>query len=432
MRILIVGGGGREHALAWALSQSPVRPQLFIAPGNAGTLEVGENVPIAADDLDELLRFARENEIDLTVVGPELPLVNGIVDRFEEAALPIVGPTAAAARLEGSKAFAKAFMERHRIPTASYRRFARGEEAEAHRYLSLADAPIVVKASGLAAGKGAIVCETLADAHEALDELFSGEAFGDAASEVVIEEYMDGEEASVFALADGEDYVLLAPAQDHKRVGEGDSGPNTGGMGAYAPAPLVTEEVMDRVRRQVIEPTLRGMAAEGNPYRGFLYAGLMILNGEPRVVKFNCRLGDPEAQVVLPLLNTDLVDLLHRQATHRLAGASVPSAQSAAVCVVLASEGYPGSYPKGRPITGLRRAGSMDDVHVFHAGTTKHDDGSVVTTGGRVLGVTATGDDLRSALNAVYAAVECLDFEGCHYRRDIGQKGLLRLANSTS
>ncbi len=431
MRILVVGSGGREHALAWTLRQSPTNPELFIAPGNAGTLDLGVNVPIDAGDIPALVDFARSERIDLTVVGPELPLVNGIVDRFREANLAVVGPTAAAARLEGSKAFAKAFMARHRIPTAAHRTFTREAEADAFAYLDEMGAPVVVKASGLAAGKGAVVCLSLSEARDALHEMWHGEALGQAATEVVIEECMSGEEASIFALVDGRDYVLLAAAQDHKRVGEGDTGPNTGGMGAYAPAPVVTDAILETVRRTIIEPTLDGMEAEGTPYSGFLYVGLMISGDEARVVEFNCRLGDPEAQVVLPLLGVDAVELFHRQATNRLRGVTVPAPASAAACVVLASEGYPGSYPKGRRINGLSAASAVDDVIVFHAGTRTNATGEVETAGGRVLGVTAVGEDLRAALDHAYQAVGQIHFDGCHFRRDIGQKGLARLAEAT-
>ena len=428
MRILVVGSGGREHALAWALHRSPSSPELFIAPGNAGTLDLGHNVPIEAADVDALLAFAQREKIDLTVVGPELPLVNGIVDRFEAADLPIVGPSAAAARLEGSKAFAKSFMHRHGIPTASYRIFQRSEKADALRYLDRIDAPVVVKASGLAAGKGAVVCGSHDEARKALREMWDEDSLGDAASEVVIEECMSGEEASVFALADGLDYVVFAAAQDHKRVGEGDTGPNTGGMGAYAPAPVVTERIMEKVRSTVIEPTLAGMESDGTPYRGFLYVGLMISGEDARVIEFNCRLGDPEAQVVLPLLDYDVVELFYRQATHRLGGVEVGTVSGAAACVVLASEGYPGAYPKGRRIEGLDAASSVDDVVVFHAGTRMDEQRHVVTAGGRVLGVTAIGSDLQEALDKVYRAADQIRFDGCHYRRDIGEKGLVRLA----
>ena len=427
MRILIVGSGGREHALAWVLNKSPQHPELFIAPGNAGTASLGRNVPVASGDVEGLLTLAKEQKIDLTVVGPEQPLVDGIVDRFEAEAMPIVGPTSAAARLEGSKAFAKDFMERYGIPTAAHRTFSRAEHEDALAYLDLTGAPVVVKASGLAAGKGAIVCETLEDARQAVDAILESGAFGQAGDHVVIEEYMEGEEASVFALTDGERYVLLAPAQDHKRAGEGDTGPNTGGMGAYAPAPVATDALVDEVSRTIIEPTLTGMRKEGAPYRGFLYVGLMIGPDGPRVVEYNCRLGDPEAQVILPLFEGDFVDLLRRQADHDLSGVTAGRSSGAAACVVLASGGYPGSYEKGKPISGLEDAGRHEGVVVFHAGTSQGANAEAQTSGGRVLGVTAVSEDLEQALRAVYRAVDVIDFKGRQFRRDIGQKGLARL-----
>lgn len=426
MRILVIGGGGREHALAWFLSKSAEAVQLYIAPGNAGTASLGTNVNIDASNVDGLLTFALENEIDMTIVGPEKPLVLGIVDRFESHGLSIVGPTAAAARLEGSKAFAKAFMDRHKIPTAAHRTFEADEMDAALDYVESKGAPIVVKASGLAAGKGAIVCETVDEARGALESIVRDREFGAAGDEVVVESFMKGEEASVFALTDGQHYVLLAPAQDHKQIGEGDTGPNTGGMGAYAPAPVMTPDLLQRVRREVIEPTLHGMAEEGNPYRGVLYVGLMITADGPKVVEYNCRFGDPEAQVLLPLIDVDPVRLFDALARHRLGAATVEPKSGAAACVVLASGGYPGSYRKGFPIDGLAQAGAMDDVLVFHAGTRLDEDGAVVTDGGRVLGVTAKADDLAAALEKAYAAVGRIGFEGMQCRRDIGQKGLRR------
>ncbi len=423
MRILIVGSGGREHALAWYLSQSKQVDKIYVAPGNAGTAAVGENVDIASDDVDGLLVFAREQGVDLTIVGPEKPLVLGIVDRFRAEDLPIVGPTAGAARLEGSKAFAKAFMKRHGIPTARHRTFSADRLNDALTYLEQAGAPIVVKASGLAAGKGAIVCATVEEGRGALRSILQDRTFGAAGEEVVIEEFMEGEEASVFVLTDGRDYVLLPPAQDHKAVGDGDSGPNTGGMGAYAPAPVVTDDVIERVRREIIEPTLRGMADEGAPYTGVLYCGLMITSDGPRVVEFNCRFGDPEAQVLLPLLDEDAADLFRALAHGDLSTISGLHRDASAVCVVLASGGYPGPYEKGFPIAGLDEAANVPGVMVFHAGTA-HGAGGIVTAGGRVLGVTAVADDLPSALERAYEAVARISFEGMHYRRDIGRKAL--------
>lgn len=427
MRILIVGGGAREHALAWALARSPRRPTLFIAPGNAGTAQLGHNVPIAADDVTALQDFVSAEGIDLTVVGPEQPLVLGLVDRLQAAGHAVVGPTAAAARLEGSKAFAKAFMQRHGIPTAAARTFAAADADAAHAYVEAEGAPVVVKASGLAAGKGALVCYTLREAHAALDALLRERTLGAAADEVVVEAFMEGEEASLFVLSDGTHYALLAPAQDHKRIGEGDTGPNTGGMGAYAPAPVVTPRLLTQVCRAIVEPTLAGMAAEGHPFRGILYVGLMLTPDGPKVVEYNCRLGDPEAQVVLPLLETDAVALFEALAAGRLRAVQVRVRDGASACVVMASGGYPGPYDRGKPIGGLDAAAALDDVVVFHAGTRAADEG-VVTDGGRVLAVTGLGRDLQAALDRAYAGVALIHFDGAVYRRDIGQKGLARAA----
>ncbi len=429
MRILIVGGGGREHALAWALARSPRRPELFIAPGNPGTARLGANVPISATDIDALRTFAAESSIDLTVVGPEQPLVEGIVDRFQAAGLKIVGPGAAASRLEGSKEFAKGFMHRHGIPTGSYRTFRAGDLSEAIGYLRKRPVPIVIKADGLAAGKGVVVCTSHEEAQATVIEMLRGDRFGEAGRTVVVEDFLRGEEASVFVLTDGFHYHVFPSAQDHKRVGDGDRGPNTGGMGAYAPAPVASPKVIESVRREIIEPTLNGMRAEGHAYRGFLYCGLMILDGKPSVVEFNCRMGDPEAQVVLPLLETDLVDALEAVAENRLAEIPFKATSDAAACVVLASEGYPDSYAKGFEITGVEQAEDVDGAMVFQAGTA-HENGRLVTDGGRVLAVTGCGSTLEDALDRAYKGVSRVSFHGMHYRSDIGQKGLVRLAGS--
>ncbi|AEN73180.1 phosphoribosylamine--glycine ligase [Rhodothermus marinus] len=432
MRILVLGSGGREHAITWALAQSPQRPDLFIAPGNPGTAALGRNVPIAANDAANLRKLVRDEGIELVVVGPEQPLVEGVADALRAEGARVVGPSAAAARLEGSKAFAKAFMQRHGIPTAAYRTFAAEQLDEALAYIDRHPEPLVVKASGLAAGKGAVVCATREEARRTLRWMMEEGGLGKAGHEVVIEEFMEGEEASVFALTDGRDYVLLAPAQDHKRIGEGDTGPNTGGMGAYAPAPVVTEAVLERVAREIVEPVLAGMADEGHPYQGVLYCGLMITDEGPKVVEFNCRLGDPEAQVVLPVAEVDWVEVFDRVASGQVAGFSVPPARRAAACVVLASEGYPGSYRKGLPIEGLEAAEALPDVIVFQAGTRRADDGRLVTAGGRVLGVTAVAESLAAAIRRAYEGVEVIQFEGKYFRRDIGQKGLARLATAGS
>ncbi|MEP0547883.1 MAG: phosphoribosylamine--glycine ligase [Rhodothermales bacterium] len=427
MHVLIIGGGGREHALCYALARSPRRPTLTCAPGNAGTAALATNVALDASDVDGLLAFAQEHAVDLTIVGPEAPLVAGLVDRFEAAGLAVVGPTAAAAQLEGSKQFAKAFMERHGIPTAASRSFTANDYDAAVAYVEAGSFPVVLKADGLAAGKGVHICESADAARASLREMLLDEAYGEAGATVVVEEFMRGEEASVFVLTDGADYVLLPPAQDHKRIGEGDTGPNTGGMGAYAPAPVVTPSVLRAVEKQVVRPVLEGMAEEGTPYRGVLYVGLMMTDEGPKVVEFNCRFGDPEAQVILPLVASDVVDLFEALGAHRLGEVDVTVAEETAACVVLASAGYPGAYPKGHAISGFDAV--PKDTVVFHAGTAERD-GEIVTAGGRVLGVTGFGPDLQHALDAAYAGVDALHFEGVQFRRDIGQKGLGRAAEA--
>lgn len=424
MRILIIGGGGREHAIGHALSLSGRRPELYFAPGNAGTATIGTNIPIAPDDIDALRRFAQEHAIDLTIVGPEVPLVKGIVDLFEAESLPIVGPTAAAARLEGSKAFAKAFMARHRIPTAEHRTFSRSQYDEARAYVEGHGAPIVLKASGLAAGKGAIVCASEDEARHALDAVLLSNDFGSAGDELVVEECMEGEEASVFVLTDGISHRTLLPAQDHKRIGEGDTGPNTGGMGAYAPAPVMDDALMHRVDAEIVRPTLTAMADEGHPYRGILYVGLMMTEQGPRVIEYNCRLGDPEAQAVLPMMENDAVEVFEAIAHRRLDQVSLRSRSGSAATVVMASGGYPGRYSKGHEIRGLETVRGLDDVLIFHAGTTTDEAGRVVTSGGRVLSVTAVAPTLSDAISRAYEAANHIEFEGKYLRRDIGRRGL--------
>ncbi len=428
MKVLIIGGGGREHALAWSIKKSPLAPTLFVAPGNAGTAAIGTNVPVGASDIPELLSFAEQERIDLTVVGPEQPLVDGIVDQFEAAGLPVAGPSAWAAQLEGSKDFAKSFMARYEIPTAAYRTFRASELPQAIAYVKAQPVPVVIKANGLAAGKGVLICESHAEAERELEEILAGGKFGDAGASVVIEAHMTGEEASIFAITDGSDYRLMVSSQDHKRIGEGDTGLNTGGMGAYAPAPVVTDAVLEQVRRRIVEPVLNGMQHEGHPYKGFLYCGLMIKEGQPRVVEFNCRMGDPEAQAVLPLLESDLLEALLGVANGSLADVDIKTAKGAAACVVLASAGYPGSYEKGFEITGLERV-EDDQTTVFHAGTAEKE-GKIGTGGGRVLAVTGTGADLKEALTRAYAGVDRIAFEGVQYRKDIGHKGLRRLGTA--
>ncbi len=427
MRILLVGSGGREHALARTLAKSRHTDTLLIAPGNPGTAQCGTNVDVAADDLEGLLALATERDVDLTVVGPEQPLVDGIVDRFEAEGLRIVGPTQAAARLEGSKAFANQFMSRHDIPTASFRVFEADEGEAAAAYIEDVGAPIVVKADGLAGGKGAFVCSSVEAAHDALHQIVDDRAFGAAGDRVVIEEKMEGEEVSVLALTDGTNYVLLPPSQDHKPIGEGGTGPNTGGMGAFAPAPLLDATALTEVCRRIIEPTLQGMRAEGVPYRGVLYCGLMITDEGPKVVEYNCRFGDPEAQVILPLLDTDLVEVLDRLVRGNFEQFSLRTTPGAAACVVLASDGYPIAYDTGREITGIDDAEALPEVSVIHAGTRRRPDGGLVTDGGRVMGVTARGADLPAALERAYEGADRIQFQGKTLRRDIGQKGIAHL-----
>jgi phosphoribosylamine--glycine ligase len=419
LNILLLGSGGREHALAWKMAQSPRCGRLFIAPGNAGTAEIGRNVPLHADDVPALLTFARTNAIDLTVVGPEAPLAAGIVDTFQAAGLTIFGPSRAAAQLEASKAFAKAFMQQHAIPSARYAVFS--SYAAARSYLhQLPDAAVVVKASGLAAGKGVIVCDSHAQADDALAAMLRDQHFGAAGAQVVIEERLTGVEVSLLAFADGKTVVPMVAARDHKRVFDGDLGPNTGGMGAFAPTPDVDATWVTHIVDTVLQPTVDGMAAAGTPYVGVLYAGLMLTPRGPQVLEFNCRFGDPETQVIMPLLRSDLVELFLACCAGRLAAAAVDFHPGACATVVLASPGYPGSYPKGLPIHGLAAASAQHDVVIFHAGTAQHD-GQLVTAGGRVLAVTALGSDLAAALQHAYAAVDLVDFEGMHYRRDIGR-----------
>ena len=424
MKLLVVGSGGREHTLVWKIAQSAEVGRLYAAPGNPGMAQEAECVDIQADDTVGLLAFALRERIDLTVVGPEVPLALGIVDRFEERGLKIFGPSGRAAQIESSKGFSKDLMAKYGIPTARYERFSSSEEAI--RYVREQGAPIVVKADGLAAGKGVLICRTQADAIEAVRTIMEDQAFGAAGQEVVVEEFLEGEEASILALTDGETILPLGASLDHKAIFDGDGGPKTGGMGAYAPAPVVTSAVSRRVMEQVLRPAVDGMAAEGRLYKGVLYAGLMIADEGLKVVEFNCRFGDPESQVVLPLLKTDLVALMMAVAEGRLGEMSLEESDDAAVCVVMASGGYPGSYEKGTRIAGLETAREMEDVMVFHAGTTARD-GAIVTNGGRVLGVTAMGADIGSAIDRAYEAVGKIHFEGAYYRKDIGAKALARL-----
>ena len=427
MNVLVIGGGGREHALVWKIAQSPLVQAIYCAPGNPGIGRLAECVKVNPRDFEGLARFAREKDVDLTVVGPEDPLTGGIVDHFAAGGLRVFGPTAAAARLEGSKSFAKSFMKRHGVPTADYAEFDTADGAIG--YVHKKGAPIVVKADGLAAGKGVTVARDVAEAEAAIREAMVNRVFGEAGSRVVIEECMEGEEASVLAFCDGKTFATMMPSQDHKPAFDDDTGPNTGGMGAYAPAPVATAEVMDEVARTVLRPIVEGMAEEGAPYRGVLYAGLMIgpkgRARAARVVEINCRFGDPETQVVLPLMTNDIVPVMLACCEGTLDRAEIKWSSGACVSVVMASGGYPKEYEKGKAIRGIREAEEEEGVIVFHAGTTERD-GQLVTNGGRVLNVTAMGPDIVSAIETAYRGVRRISFEGAHFRTDIGKKALHR------
>ena len=424
MKVLVAGSGGREHALVWKIARSPLVDAVFAAPGNDGMAADATCVPdVAAGDADGLARIAREHEVGLVVIGPEDPLADGVADRLRDAGLAVFGPSREAARLEASKTFAREFMARHDIPQPRFATFT--DLAEATAYVRGEGGPCVVKADGLAAGKGVTVCDGPDDAVRALGEIMSDRRFGEAGDRVLIEERLVGEEASYYAITDGDAVVTLAPAQDHKRALDGDRGENTGGMGAYAPAPVVSDAVEKRILETIVHPTLRGMRDEGAPFTGVLFVGLMIDDrGEPRVVEFNVRFGDPETQALLLQMKGDLVPLLHGAATGQLSPQTV-TADDAAVCVVLASGGYPRDYPKGKPIHGLDDVAGDEDVVVFHAGTKAEGDG-FVTNGGRVLGVTARGADVEAARAKAYAAVDRISFDGAHHRRDIGARAIGR------
>jgi phosphoribosylamine--glycine ligase len=420
MKVLVIGGGGREHALAWRLAASPRVQRVYVAPGNGGTAHDNRLRNVALTDHDALADFVVGEKIELTVVGPEAPLAAGIVDHFRARGLRVFGPTRAAAQLESSKDFAKAFMSRHGIPTAGYRTFTSAPEAR--DYVSQQGAPIVIKADGLAAGKGVVVAQTVAQAHAAIDDMLVGNRFGASGARVVIEQFLSGEEASFIVMSDGRNALALATSQDHKRLRDGDDGPNTGGMGAYSPAPVVTPEVHARVMREIIMPTINGMAADGTPYTGFLYAGLMIdADGQPRTIEFNCRMGDPETQPIMMRMKSDLVDLLDHAVNGTLDRAEVSWDRRAALGVVIAAGGYPEEPRKGDPVTAL--PADADDCVVFHAGT-QAVDGQLVTSGGRVLCVTALGDSVRSAQRRAYEAVAQVRFDGAQYRRDIGHRAI--------
>ena len=423
MKILVIGGGGREHALVWKIAQSPLVTQIYCAPGNPGTASLATNLPIKVEEIDKLLGFAKSEGIDLAVVGPELPLSLGIVDLFREYGVKIFGPSRAAARIEASKAFSKDLMHKYNIPTAAYGVFTEIPAAEA--FIRKTGAPIVVKADGLAAGKGVIIAQTEAEAIAAVQDMLSGNAFGDAGSRVVVEEFLTGEEASFLAITDGKFVIPLASAQDHKAIFDGDQGPNTGGMGAYSPAPVVTAEVHQKAMEQVVQRAVDGMAAEGCAYQGIVYAGLMVKDGDVKTLEFNARFGDPECQPLLMRMKSDLVPLLLAVAEGDLSGHSIKWHDQAAICVVMAAEGYPGDYPKGDAITGIEAAEQLTDVTVFHAGTAEKE-GQIVTAGGRVLGVTALGDTVAAAIERAYQGVDKISWRGVQFRRDIGKKALGR------
>jgi len=416
MKILVVGSGGREHAMAWRLAQSPRVSRVYVAPGNAGTAREDGVFNVEIASIPELVRFARKESVHATVVGPEGPLAGGIVDAFLDAGLRIFGPTRAAAQLESSKDFAKRFMARHGIPTARHATFSDPESA--HDHVAAHSVPIVVKADGLAAGKGVVVAQTADEAHDAIDMMLAGNKLGEAGHRVVIEEFLEGEEASFIVMVDGKNVLPLASSQDHKRIFDGDRGPNTGGMGAYSPAPVVTPEVHHRVMREIVTPVVKGMAADGIPYSGFLYAGLMIdAHGAPRVVEFNCRLGDPETQPILMRLKSDFLELVEHAIDGTLDAIEAQWDRRAALGVVMAAAGYPDTPRKGDEIHGL--PGNEDDFHVFHAGTAEKD-GKVVTSGGRVLCVTALGDKVKIAAERAYEVAEKIRFDGMQFRKDIG------------
>jgi len=423
VKVLLIGGGGREHALAWKLARTPGVTRLICAPGNPGMGSLAELAPVKSGDIPGLLALAVREKIDLTVVGPEQPLAEGITDIFEASGLKVFGPTRAGARLEWSKAFAKDFMVRHGIPTALSRTFTRDQAAAVREYCAARPLPLVLKADGLAAGKGVLICRTREDVASGLRVMFEEQVFGAAGSTLIVEDFLEGREASVFAVSDGQRFVLLAPAQDHKRVFDADQGKNTGGMGAFAPTPFVTAPLLDRISHDIVRRTLDGMTKEGTPYKGCLYVGLMLTPDGPQVIEYNCRFGDPETQVVLPLYPGDLADLLFRSASGTLnEGGGKRGWSGAAACVVLASGGYPDAYETGKVIHGLDRAGSLPDVSVFHAGT-RLEGAQTVTAGGRVLAVTAVdpGGELPRAIGRAYEAVAIIGFEGMHYRTDIGR-----------
>lgn len=422
MKVLVVGSGGREHALIWKISQSSIVDKIFCAPGNGGIAKQAECVDIKADDIEALKTFVFREGIELTVVGPEAPLVRGIVDEFEKSNLKIFGPNKKAAQLEGSKVFAKKIMKKYGVPTAEFEVFENCQEAVS--YIESKSMPIVVKADGLAAGKGVFVCKTKEEAVDAVKKIMEQKIFGEAGERIVIEKCLEGEEASILAFTDGEHIKLLPSSQDHKAIYDGDKGPNTGGMGAYSPAPIVKEDMLPLIEKDIIKRTIDGLWKEGIPYKGILYAGLMIKDGKPKVLEFNVRFGDPETQAILPRMETDIVQSIMATIDRGLDGVNCRWKKESCVCVVLASGGYPGSYEKGKVINGLDNLKDSQNIAVFHAGTKRAESGELVTNGGRVLGISALGEDIKRAIDNAYAAVGSLNFENMYYRKDIGQKAL--------
>jgi phosphoribosylamine--glycine ligase len=420
-KVLVIGTGGREHALVWKIRQSPLVSQVYCAPGNPGIGEIAELVDLKPEDIEGLSRFAQQEHIDLTVVGPEIPLSLGIVDTFEAHGLRIFGPTRQAAQLEASKAFTRELLQEQQVASPAFDVFT--DPHAARQYVTRVGAPLVVKADGLAAGKGVLICPTLEEAYAAIDKIMQTRVFGEAGERIVIEEFLDGEEVSFLAFSDGTTVLPLASSQDHKRIFDGDQGPNTGGMGAYSPAPVMTPELSERILDEILYPTVRGLRQRGIVYKGILYAGLMMTQAGPKVIEFNARFGDPECQPLMLRLQSDLVEIIDAAIDERLSEVSLSWDARSAVCVVLAAAGYPGSYEKGRPIAGLESLHTWSDGVVFHAGTAKKDD-AFVTQGGRVLGVTGTGRDLQAALSNTYQAVEKISWPGMHFRHDIGQRAL--------
>lgn len=421
MKVLVVGGGGREHALCWKISQSPLVTSVYCAPGNVGISKHANCVDIKVTDIESLIRFAKAEEIDLTIVGPEIPLALGIVDRFQEEDLKIFGPDQAASEIESSKAYSKNLMKKYDIPTAFFSTFV--DYNEAVNWVKEVKPPLVIKADGLAAGKGVIICHTEEEAISTLNDIMNSKIFGDSGNCVVIEEFLKGEEVSFIAFTDGENIIPLASSQDHKALLDGDEGPNTGGMGAYSPAPILTPELHDKIMNEVMIPTVNALTEEGRTYKGILYAGLMIDNSDIKVLEFNCRFGDPEAQPLLMRMKSDIVPLINTISSGGVAKEEIQWYDESSVCVVMASKGYPGDYKKGFQIHRIDEVNSMDGVLVFHSGTSR-DDGGIVASGGRVIGVTAVGDDVSDAINKVYKAVKHIDCESLYYRTDIGKKAL--------